>query len=124
MQASRRMEMDWKGDGSMKSLDEHIAAVVDKAAQKAMDRLIKNLDKEISVIITKHLARLEAQATTKTENLVTAKDASDALGVNLAKVQELMKAGELMVVTTPGGRKKIIQSSINSYIKRLLGAAG
>lgn len=124
MQASRRMEMDWKGDGSMKSLDEHIAAVVDKAAQKAMDRLIKNLDKEISEIITKHLARLEAQATTKTENLVTAKDASDALGVNLAKVQELMKAGELMVVTTPGGRKKIIQSSINSYIKRLLGAAG
>ena len=124
MQASRRMEMDWKGDGSMKSLDEHIAAVVDKAAQKAMDRLIKNLDKEISEIITKHLARLEAQATTKTENLVTAKDASDALGVNLANVQELMKAGELMVVTTPGGRKKIIQSSINSYIKRLLGAAG
>ena len=124
MQASRRMEMDWKGDGSMKSLDEHIAAVVDKAAQKAMDRLIKNLDKEISEIITKHLARLEAQATTKTENLVTAKDASDALGVNLAKVQELIKAGELMVVTTPGGRKKIIQSSINSYIKRLLGAAG
>lgn len=108
----------------MKSLDEHIAAVVDKAAQKAMDRLIKNLDKEISEIITKHLARLEAQATTKTENLVTAKDASDALGVNLAKVQELIKAGELMVVTTPGGRKKIIQSSINSYIKRLLGAAG
>ena len=124
MQASRRMEMDWKGDGSMKSLDEHIAAVVDKAAQKAMDRLIKNLDKEISEIITKHLARLEAQATTKTENLVTAKDASDALGVNLAKVQELIKAGELMVVTTPGGRKKIIQSSISSYIKRLLGAAG
>ena len=104
----------------MKSLDEHIAAVVEKATQKAMDKILKSLDEKVSKIIEKHMTEKETmQSMGGTETLITVKEASKALGINQSKVQELIKEGEIRMVNPPGCRGKIIQSSINSYIKRL-----
>lgn len=109
-----------------KSIDEQIALAVEKAVEKTMERIVKKFDKEIGAIVKKHLASMErmGEASMDGDSLVTLQDAAKILGVNLGKIRKLSDSGEIRKVTPPGCRGKILRSSLDGYIKRLIAERG
>ena len=90
----------------------------------AMKEATKPLEKEVARL-AKEVAKLAeiARATNETfdprERLISQKEARIRLGVSADKVRQLVEMGTLLTANTPNGRKKIVESSLNRYIKGL-----
>ena len=110
-----------------KTLDDHIADAVAKATETAIKKAMPGIMKGIENVIARHfqeaMGKLVAEKL-EDERMLTISEASRKLMVNPAKVRSLAKAGEISIIDPPGGRAKVVASSVNAYIRRLQGAAG
>ena len=102
------------------SIDEIMERSVRKAVAEATLPLIKQVTK-----LEKAIAELSAmaKATNETfdtrERLITQDEARRRLGINAAKLYELVSAGDILTAKTPNGRRKVVESSVNRYIRGL-----
>ena len=103
----------------MKSIDEIIAATVEKTVGKALQAQRKQLQGDIAAIVRQELANMSTANAPTEERLLTRKEAASRLIVSVTKLDELIGGGEITQVNTPGGRDKIVESSLNAYIVRL-----
>ena len=103
-----------------KGLEDIISDTVNKAVKKAMADYRAQIRADVAGVIRQELASLNTAATVE-EKLLTRKDAAARLIVSVATLDEMVKAGEIREVTTPNGRKKIVESSLNAYVGRLGG---
>lgn len=109
----------------MASMEELIEARTASAVASA----VRPLQKEIAAL-RRAVAEL-AEATKAAnesfdprERLITQKEAMKRLGVNFTRFQAMAKDGAVVVVSTPNGRNKVVESSLNSYIGSLRKKAG
>ena len=101
----------------MKSMEEIIAATVEKAVTAA----IKPLQAEVAEL-RKELAKAQKKPPEGGERLITQAEARRRLGVNQARLRELTGKGFISLATTPGGRTKVVEGTLNTYIASLQGA--
>ena len=103
-----------------KSLEDIISDTVNKAVKKAMADYRAQIRADVAGVIRQELASLNTAATVE-EKLLTRKDAAARLIVSVATLDDLVAQGEIAQVQTPNGRNKIVENSLNAYIRRLRG---
>ena len=94
------------------SIEENIIKTVSNAVEKVLTSKLKEIEKEIAAL---KAAQKEKRAAPE---LMLIKDAAARLKISKPKVKALIEAGELKTITPPGGRMKILESSLNEYIAR------
>lgn len=100
-----------------------IEEILERKVRKAVAEAVGPLAREIAVLerTVRELAEA-AKATNEAsvgERLIMLSEAKKRLGVNSAKLKEIMDAGDVRRVCTPGGREKVVESSLNRYIAGL-----
>ena len=103
-----------------KSLEDIISDTVNKAVKKAMADYRAQIRADVAGVIRQELASLNTAATVE-EKLLTRKDAAARLIVSVATLDDLVAQGEIAQVQTPNGQNKIVENSLNAYIRRLRG---
>ena len=94
---------------------------MEREIAKAVWGLIEpKLDKKLAAMEERILSKIQGG---QNEQLLTVQEASRRLNVNQATIRALVASGEL-VMKSPNGRNKVLESSINSYIGRLQEKAG
>ena len=98
----------------MKTIEDIVAATVEKAVRRATDEL------RAAVIsaVRAEIRSASPPSTPQEERLITIKDAASRLLVSVAKINALADSGAIREFTTPNGRRKIVESSINEYIQK------
>ncbi|MBR3723430.1 MAG: helix-turn-helix domain-containing protein [Selenomonadaceae bacterium] len=97
------------------SIEELIEKAVQKAVKDAVKAEIVGLRKEIQAL---KAANVKEQKETPAR-LLQLKEVSERLQISKPKVKELITAGDLRTVTTPGGRLKIVEASLNEYVEKM-----
>ena len=91
-----------------------IEGMIIKAAKQAIKEELtpkfKWLEREISAL------KAEKQKKDATPELLLIKDVAERLKISKPKVKALIDTGVLKTITPPGGRVKILESSLNEYI--------
>ncbi len=102
-----------------KTMDGYLSDLVRDAVRSEVQPLIERI-----TALEKQVAREKSDASSVAEKLIPQKEARHRLGVNEASFRNILKQGSLAVVTTPNGRQKIVESSLNEYIRELQEKAG
>ena len=92
------------------ALEKDIAKAIWDYIEPRLDRKLQALEKRIQ----------KNGSGEPGERLITMKETAARLGVNLNTVRDLAAAGELLV-KSPNGRNRIIESSIDAYIRKPAG---
>lgn len=98
----------------MKSMEEIMAATVAKAVMAAIKPLVAEIEG-----LKKELAKAQQKPPEGGERLITLSEARRRLSVNPARLRELIDKGYISVATTPNGRPKIKENTLNAYIAAL-----
>ncbi len=109
----------------MASMDEIIEARTAQAVSAAIRPLVKEIGKlQRAVSELSELAKATNETFDTRERLITQREAMKRLGVNYARFKEMAEGGAIVMVATPNGRSKVVESSLNSYIGSLQEKAG
>ncbi len=100
----------------MATIDEMIAKSVSKVVEAELKRLLQPLHKQINDI-SKKLDKLNNEESTEHERLITISEASDRLKVNINTINKMISSGIIISKHTPNGRRKILESSLNNYLR-------
>ena len=112
------------GDKMAKTYEAMMEAMLEKTFAKIVAPLLKEMaqmKKEIESL-SKVIESNAESTNIAGERCITKAEARSRLGVNKAKFARLVEEGKLLTVKPPAGREKIIESSVNNYIKILQGA--
>lgn len=104
-----------------KTMDAYLADLVREAVQEVVSPLlqeIRSLKRELSALKNAPADNNYA------EQLITQKEAMERLGVNNTAFKRIVRAGDIVQITTPNGRPKVLESSLNAYIRGLQEKAG
>lgn len=99
-----------------KTMDAYLADLVKEAVQEVISPIlqeIQSLKREISALKNAPADNNHA------EKLIPQKEAKARLGVNETAFRRILEEGTLAVVRTPNGRPKVLESSLNAYIREL-----
>lgn len=100
-----------------KTMDAYLADLVKEAVQEVVAPLlqeVQSLKRELSA-----LKYAPSDANNHAEKLIPQKEAKARLGVNETAFRRILEEGTLAVVRTPNGRPKVLESSLNAYIREL-----
>ena len=97
-----------------KTFEDIIADTVNKAVNKALASYRAQICADVADVIRRELA--EANAGTAEERLITVKEAARRLIVSRDVITQMVMRGDLKEVTTPNGRRKIVESSLNRFV--------
>jgi len=98
---------------------------IEDAIVKAVDKAVENAIKPYYNALMKELSELKAKQ--KTENtsekmsFLLPGEAAERLKVSRPTLDKLIKDGNFKTSTSPGGRRRILESSVNEYIAREAG---
>jgi len=93
------------------------------------ENIIKVVEKAVITILTKHLTAIDKKIESlKVETpqepdlaAIELKDAANRLKISIPKLKQLINTGEIKAFTPPGGRLKIVNVSLNDYIRKEAG---
>lgn len=95
-----------------------VAEAVMKVLVKELNKRLKPLEEQLKAIAQK----LESAKDNETgEKLITISEAAERLRINENTLNRIIKDGCIATVRTPGGRRKVLESSLNSYLKEMAG---
>lgn len=110
----------------MKSLDDSLAKIIEKAIAKANAPLVKKvetLEKAIAELTETSKIEKETFHATGGERFITKVEARKRLGVNKARFAELLSTRKILTAQMPQGREKVLESSLDNFMRGLQVAA-
>ena len=98
-----------------------IEAIIAEPITRAVKFLLQPIEARLTRIEAM-LAKMSVQTDAPSEpmKLITLQEAQKRLIVNPSRLKELIDGGDLATVTTPGGRRKVVESSLNNYINLMI----
>ena len=103
----------------MKTVEQMIAEAVSKAVAKEVQELLKPISKQLTTLIEEVEKKQKETGNGSELKLITLLEARKRLMVSNRKINELCLAGELKVAHMPQGRRKIVEKSLEEYIRRI-----
>lgn len=104
----------------MATMEEMIAKAVAKIVMGEFKKQLDPMKKQLVEIESK-LGELKGVETIGGEKLLTLAEVQKRLRINSNALNNLLASGEIAEARTPGGRRKVLESSLNRYLRTMAG---